>query len=413
MNTEDLTSFIYQSHAASQQLAHLEAKDKNQVLLKIAEAVKTQRNQILEANTLDLEASRDMAIPELVLEWLRLTPDRLQHTIDCIKQLATMPDPLSYQSDRSGHRSVSIGAVAFIYEAFPQLSLIAAGMCFKAGNSLILKGGSEVSHSQEAIAEITGQVIRNYGLPDFSLKIAPRGCTIKDLVTQEKYLRLILPYGRPTFVQQICKQSTVSILPAAIGNCYMYLSPSGNLDHALEIIKASRQGDPDPVNAIEKVVIHAAWLSPDRKPEFTNWLDALQKQGLTLRGCDAMVGYYRCYSSDILEDVSSESLWGQAYLDDILAIRVVQDLPEAIAWINQYSSGHADVILTDSLAESHTFTEEINSSNVFVNIHTKFSRQGHNGAIALGMSSLKNRGVSRFPGAIGLDALTTTKRIIQ
>ncbi len=411
---EDLTGFVYQSHAASTFLASIELEERNRILLEIAEAVKQQRNQILEANTLDLEASREMAIPDIVLEWLKLTPERLQNAIDCIKQLAVLPDPLSAaHSNPNGYRRVPLGAMAFVYEAFPQLGLVAAGMCLKAGNSLILKGGSESINSNHAIALVIKDVIQKCGLPEAALAIAPKGTAIKDLLTQEKYLRLVIPYGRPSFVQQVSKQATVTVMPSVMGNCYAYIAQSSNLEYASQMIKASRSSDPDPVNAIEKAIVHRDWL--DRG--LIDWIISLQQQGLTVRGCDTTVAYCRNHMDRLHGEIAAETQWGNAYLDEIVAIKVVDRLDEAIAWINQYSSGHADLILTDSLQESHQFATQTNSSTVFINTSNQFKRYGSldsngNKRVLLGMSSLKTRGSSRHPGAIDLYALTTTKRIV-
>lgn len=412
---EDLTNFIYQSYTASSRLVSLLEEQQNQLLLKIAEALKQERIQILEANTYDLEASREMAIPELLLEWMRLTPDRLHRTIDYLKHLAHLPNPLAQNTVTYNHyfKTVPLGSVAFIYEALPHLIVIMAGMCIKSGNSLILRGGSEISHSQAAITGVIQRVIKNSDLQlsDFTVAIAPQGTGIKDLVTQEKYLRLVIPYGRPSFVQQIAKQSTLSILPAAMGNCYMYLSPTGNLDQALEIIKASRQGDPDPVNAIEKVLIHSSLLSSENQ-NLVNWVEQLRSSGLKIKGGDRFINYCRNYPEIFTEaDIDPESQWGQYYLDDTLAIRIVDNVDEAIEWINQYSSGHADVIMSDSLSESQRFMSQIKSSNIFINTHSKFNRL-EGDRVALGMTSLKNRGLSRYAGMIDLQSLTTTKRII-
>lgn len=411
---EDLTSFVYASHAAALQLAHLTAQDKKQVLLSMAEAIKQHRDYILEANTLDLESSREMSIPDLVLEWLKLTPERLQSTIECLNHLVLIPDPLANRMLRDGSKRVPLGAVAFVHEAFPQLGLIAAGMCLKVGNSLILKSGNESSHTTGAMVEIARDVIKNYNLPEAALTLAPQGSSTKDLVTQEKYLRLVIPYGRPSFVQQISKQATVSVLPTAMGNCYLYVSPSSNLEFAQKVITTSHCGDPDPVNAIEKAVVHRYWLEAG----FSVWIDNLQKQGFTIRGCDATVAHCRTHADKLQAEVSSEGQWNHAYLDNTIAIKVVNNIDEAIAWINQYSSGHADVILTDSLKETNQFANQVNSSTIYINACNRFVRNSGTGedsnvSVLLGMSSLKTRGAaSRHPGTINLDALTTTKRII-
>jgi glutamate-5-semialdehyde dehydrogenase len=423
MSPEDLTGFVYKSHVAALQLAQIFTRERDQLLLELADAVKKHKNLILEANTLDLEASRDMAVPELVLEWLKLTPDRLNQAIECLKQLANLPDPLTLQVGINGYQRVPLGVVAFVYEGFPQLGLIAAGMCLKVGNTIILKGGNEVTNTQEAIAVITRDVLIARGFPEACMTCVPKGVMLKELIVQEKYLRLVIPYGRPSFVQQVSKQATVSALPISMGNCYLYLSASGNLDFAKEIILNSRKGDPDAVNAIEKVIVHQSWL--DRG--LGDWISSLKKQGLVVRGCPATVAYFR----DLLEKsypendqesiyhqvIEAETIWNHAYLDETIAIKIVNDTEEAIAWINQYSSGHADVLLTDSLSERDRFVSCINSSTIFVNTHSRFSRcaksgDSSNAKIALGMSSLKTRGASRYPGVIDIYALTTTKQVV-
>ncbi|AFY74614.1 gamma-glutamyl phosphate reductase [Synechococcus sp. PCC 7502] len=413
---DDLTNFAYQSYTAGLRLASLDVDTRNHLLFKIADAIKQERNLILEANTYDLEASREMAIPDLLLEWMRLTPDRLHRSIDYLKHLVDLPDPLSRSPIIFDHhyRSVPLGSVAFVYEALPHLVVLMAGLCLKSANSLILRGGSEISLSQTAITEIIKVVIKNSGLQlsDFTVAIAPAGSGIKDLVTQEKYIRLVIPYGRPSFVQQIGKQSTLSIIPAAMGNCYMYLSPTADADKAVEIIKASRQGDPDAVNAIEKVVVHSAWLVGDAAQHWVGWVHKLQSYGLKLKGCDRFVGFSRNYPEILGDSVDTEIQWGQSYLDNILAIKIVDAPEEAIAWINQYSSGHADVIMSDSVIENQSFVSQVKSSNIFINAHSKFHRIDGN-RVALGIASLKTRGISRYGGIIDLQSLTTTKRIIS
>jgi glutamate-5-semialdehyde dehydrogenase len=410
---EDLTNFLYQSYSAGLSLSELAEEKRNQLILKIADAIKHDRNQILEANTYDLEASREMAIPDLLLDWMKLTPDRLHRTVDYLKHLAQIPSPLlpSATVIQGNHfRTIPVGSTAFIYEALPHLAVMMAGMCIKTGNNLILRGGTEVSHAQATITTIIQTAIRDSGFDgaaDFVVAIAPTGTGIKDLVTQEKYLRLIIPYGRPSFVQQVSRQSTLAVLPAAMGNCYMYVGVTGSLSLALEIIKASHQGDPDAVNAIEKVIIPSSFLVRESL-DFVKWLEEIKALGLKIKGCDRFVSYYRNYSEIFSSDIETENQWGVAYLADILAIKVVDVLPEAIAWINQYSSGHADVILSDSLIESQAFVSQVKASNIFVNAHSKFNRfEGDR--LALGMVSLKTRGVR---GIIDLQALTTTKRII-
>ncbi len=411
-STKDLTGFVYRSHEAALQLSRVSYQARNEVLLALADALKQRRNEILEANTLDLEASREMSVPDLVLEWLKLTPERWQNAIEALRHLAAMPDPLARRSDRSGYRRVPLGAIAFACEGFPQLGAIAAGMCLKTANSLILKPGNESMRSFTAIAAAIAEVLSRSSLPDGCVTLPPEGSSLKDLISQEKYLRLLIPYGRPSFVQQVCKQSTVAVLPTAMGNCHLYLAPSGNPDLALEIVKTSRIGDPDAVNAIEKILLHRQWLATDLVP----WLKGLQRLGLEVRGCDAIVGYCCHRAGELMPGIVPETQWGQPCFERAIAIKVVNSLEEAIAWIDRHSSGHADAILTDSLQESQAFARYVGSSSVYINAPCQFKRidttpdGGVN--VALGMSSMKLRGMSRYPGPIDLYALTSARRIV-
>lgn len=414
MNTlsEDLNNFIYQSYAASSSLARLGDQERNQVILKIATAIEQGRHSILEANTYDLVASQEMAIPELLLEWMKLTPDRLKHTVDFLHHLATRPCPISQHLVMGNfyYQTIPIGLIAFVYEALPHLPILMAGMCLKTGNSLILRGGSEISHTQTAIANLMQTAISEseLNLSPATVAIAPVGTGIKDLLNQEKYLRLILPYGRPSFVQQITKQSTLSVLPAAIGNCYLYLAPTGNWQQTLDTIKTSRFGDPDAVNAIEKIVIHQAWLSDSFAPVLAEGLHKLTNHNSIIKGCDRLLAYCRQYPQVFTTEISAETQWGQTHLEGDLSLKIVDDTEEAISWINQYSSGHGDVIMSDSVQETQKFANHVRSSNIFINCSSKFKRLEQT---ALGMASLKTRGAA-YRGIIDLQALTTTKKVI-
>ncbi|NJK34765.1 MAG: hypothetical protein HC919_07305 [Oscillatoriales cyanobacterium SM2_2_1] len=277
-------------------------------------------------------------------------------------------------------------------------------MAFKTGNSLILKGGSEGSQTHGVVAALIHEALGDCGLPSDLLVAMPQGSSIKDLVTQERYLRLAIPYGRPSFVQQICRQATVSLLPAAIGNCFLYLAPTADLGRATQILRASRLGEPEAVTAVEKILCHQSWLSRG----LGHWLQGLAAEFSlllddTLVQCPELLGV----GTPLVE---TEHL-GQAFLDQRLAVKVVDGLEPAIALINQYSSGHADVLVTDSLSESQQFSEQVNSSNIFVNSVSTFQRCTPQN-VALGLTSVKMRGSVRSAGEIDLTSLTAVRRII-
>jgi len=408
---EELARVVYQAYADGAQLVDLSPVQRQKLIKSIAEVALQQKDQVLEANTLDLVASREMAVPEVVLEWSKLTPERWHQVISFLEQLAESPDPLAYNQQESVRR-VPLGTIAFVYEGFSQLALLAAAMCLKTANSVLIKGGTESSHTQLAIAKVLRSALQRQGLSEHMVATTPAGCGIKELLSQDKYIRLLIPYGRPNFVQQLCKQATVSILPTAIANCYMYVAPSGNLERARELILASRQHQPDPITAIEKVVLHSHWLEQETGKTFVAWVRSLQNSGLEVRGCDVTKVHWRQYHGQTTAELESESNWGQAFLDHSLAIKIVDSTAEAISWINQYSSGHADCVLTDSVSEAHQIISRLNSSTITFNNYYEFHRGGRGTAqVLLGMSSIKSRGAYCHTGVIDLNTFTAHKRI--
>jgi glutamate-5-semialdehyde dehydrogenase len=296
-----------------------------------------------------------------------------------------------------------LGVIALIYEAFPELGAIAAGFCIKTGNTLILRGGSEASQSNQVIAKALQTALDEVGLPDGCLEILPseQGASIRDLVTQDHYLNLVIPYGRPTLVQQVMQHSTAPILKSAMGNCYLYWSATGSLDMVRWVILDSHASEPDPVNAIEKILINR-----HQKPSSLVILwNSLKEKGFKLRGDAELVAEF----PEQLR-LAAESEWNQPYLNKVIAFKVVDSIESAIAWMNRYSSGHADCLVTESYQESRQFALGIDSASVYINSSPRFSRNPKRGdAVFLGMSNQK--GYRR--GMISLEALTTLKQVVQ
>lgn len=409
-HSSDAANVARRAYQASLDLAAAKSRDRAAALQAMAGSLKRRQNEILEANTLDLEASRDMAIPDLIVEWLKLTPERIKTTVQILERLGEMPDPIgrvinaSYQVDRCQVycQSLPLGAIALIYEAFPELGAIAAGLCLKSANSLILKGGSESWQTNAVIGEALVSAIDEVGLPAGCLQVLPpdRGAAIRELVTQDQYLNLIIPYGRPSLVQQVVRLCTAPVLRSAMGNCYLYWSPTGSLEMARWMILDSHQSVPDPVNAIEKVLIDR-----NQKPSsLVRLWNSLKEKGFQISA-----------DADLVADFPDLKLaepyeWTQPYLNKTIAFKVVDSLEIAIGWINRYSSGHADCIATESYLESRQFALDVNSASTFINASPRFWRYQNRGdAIFLGMSNQK--GYRR--GLIGLDTLTTIKEIVQ
>jgi glutamate-5-semialdehyde dehydrogenase len=396
-------------HAAFS-LAIAKGSDRSRAVLAMAEAIKNSFDEILEANTLDLEASREMAVPDLILDWLKLTPQRLETTVEILQRLGELSDPLrrvrtaDYQLEDSQTYSqlMPLGVIAFIYEAFPELAAIAAGLCIKTGNSIILKGSTEASHSNLAIGNALSVALAEVGLPQGCLElITEEHCaSVRDVITLDQYINLAIPYGRSSLIQQVVRQSTYPVLKSAMGNCYLYWSPNASMEMVRWIIIDSHASEPDPVNAIEKVLIHRQAV-PSSLAMLCN---CLQEKGFNLRGDEGLVESFPQL------ELAKDQEWGCAYLNNTVAFKLVENLEDAIAWINQYSSGHADTIVTDSYQESRQFALGVNSASTYINASPRFSRNPSRGdSVFLGMSNQKgNR-----RGLISLESLTTVKHIVQ
>jgi glutamate-5-semialdehyde dehydrogenase len=385
-------------------LVTLDHNKRNQAIQGMATALRENFVSILEENTLDLEYSREMAVSELVLDWLKLNPKRLEVAINALQRLVKLPDPLE-QLCRAEQKSTSglvyeqpqpLGVVAFIYEGFPELAAIAAGLAIKTGNSLILRGGSEGTHSHRTIAQTLQLALKQTGLPENSLLYLPGDRPFNELVTSAE-VNLAIPYGRPSLVKQVCEQATIPVLPTSMGNCYLYWSTAVSWETVRSILVDSHKSEPDAVNAIEKVLIH----QEQKNSALLLLWHSLQEKGFQLRG-DAELATQ--FPQELT--LAKEGEWSHPYLNKTIAFRVVDSTEGAIAYINQHSSGHGDCLVTDSYSESRQFARNITSASLFINTSSRFDRcPEQRQEVFLGMS--------RHRGLIGLKSFTTTKQIIQ
>jgi glutamate-5-semialdehyde dehydrogenase len=404
-----LTSVLHQSVRAARQLAPTNSQQRERAVGAMATAMRAAFQDILEANTLDLEASRERAVADLLLEWLKLTPERLQRYIDLLSRLGELApmhgnvDLGAPAHDRHSYSQVKpLGTVAFIYEALPELGAIAAGMSLKTGNSIILRGGAEAQHSNLAIATALRTGLEKADFPPDAVQlIDSTPSLLYELVTHTQQVNLLLPYGRPSLIHQVTQQATVPILPAAIGNCYLYWGANGDLDLVRHAICDSHVGEPDAVNAIEKVLIHT-----DRQSaSLTILWKSLKDRGFQLRGDRELVDKYGEYLK-----LAQDGEWTQPYLRKIIAFKSVQSVDEAMAIIDRASSGHADCIITDSYLETQRFVAGVNSAYVYINASPRFYRhQRGSDRIWLGMSNY--HGSQR--GAIGLAAMMATQQVMM
>lgn len=410
-SSDRVLNIVRESRKAAIELGSILGSQRRLGVSILAEAIENSFDEILESNTLDLEMSREMAIAEPIAEWLKLTPERLEMTVSILKHLSKSADPTRrlinapYQLEPSQTycQMIPLGTIALIYEAFPELAAIAAGMCLQTGNSLIIRGCGTASNSNQTIANILSKAIATTDLPSGSIVSIPAdsGISIQELVTQDRYLNLVIPYGRPSLVQQVAEKATATVLRTTIGNCYLYWSLSGDPDLTRKAIIDSHQSAPDAVNAVEKVLINK-----DIKPSVLHSLfNNLQQKGFKLRGDSILVEQF----PDYLEIIKPDE-WSKPYLTQTVAFRYVDNLNQAVFWINRYSSGHADCIVTESYQESRQFVQGVDSALVYINTSPKFSRNPEGGEnVFLGMSNQKGY----RQGLISVETFTTVKQVVQ
>ncbi|PSF35724.1 glutamate-5-semialdehyde dehydrogenase [Aphanothece hegewaldii CCALA 016] len=408
---DPILTVVKHSYQAFLDLENHTGVERSRAVKAMAKGIQKAFDEILEANTLDLETSREMAVSEQILRWLKLTPLRLEVAVEVLEQLAEAADPIlqvtnaSYQLNPSQTycQRMPLGVVALIYEAFPELGAIAAGFTLKTGNSLILRGCGTSSHSSVVIARILHTALEDSGLPVNCVQLIETDDTdgIDRLVNKDQYINLVIPYGRPGLISRVSQLATVPVLRSAMGNCYLYWSPSGDLELTRHVIIDSHTSVPDPVNSIEKVLI-----SSKHNPSLLGRLfNNLKEKGFILKGDIDLVANFPDYLIP-----TPETEWNKPYLDKVIAFKIVEDLSNAIAWINSHSSGHADCIITESYRESRQFAMNSDSALVYINSSPRFSRNPKQGeSVFLGVSNQKGQ----RRGLISLETFTTLKQVVQ
>ncbi len=400
----ELDRAITQSRLAAQSLGQLTGWEKT--LHHLADALDHAQDDILEANTLDLEACLDMAVPERVIDWLKLNPERLCTATHSLRRLAHV-GAIQYSGShpifqgQPGHQWEPLGVVALVYEALPELAIFAVGLCLLTGNGLILKGGNEASQTNQAIAQVLHEVIAGSPLPEAIIQVisVSEGEPTRRWLMQSTEIDLIIPYGRASLVQQAQREALAPVLPTAIGNCHLYWAASGDEHTAAQVIIASHQGVPDPVNAIETVLVDAQISTP-------TLLELLR----TLREA-----HFTCHQDGSIDaegylEHLNEQDWCPGKIPKMIRFRQVPDLKTAVTTINQHSSGHADCLITESYGESQYFTHRVQSATIYVNAPPRFSRSPAQASeVALGMSA--QRGL--YGGRVGLHSLLAAKTVVR
>ena len=409
MNVVDLIEMGQAARRAARILNRLGVEEKNRGLAAAADALLASEALLIQENAKDMEAGQAKNMSQGLLDRLLLTHDRIAGMADGLRQIIALEDPvgevLSMKKRPNGlligKKRVPIGVIGIIYESRPNVTADAFGLCFKTGNAVILKGGSDAIHSNLAIASVIRDALKGAGLPEDAVQLI--GDTSRETATAmmklNGYIDVLIPRGGAGLIRSVVQNSTVPVIETGTGNCHIYVDESADLDMALNIIINAKTQRVGVCNACESIVLHEAVLDA-----FTARLaEALTGRHVEMRG-DGPV----CERADGILPASEED-WGTEYLDYIVSIRTVSGIDEAIEHINRYNTGHSEAIITRDYANAQKFLDEVDAAAVYVNASTRFTDGGEFGFGAeIGISTQK----LHARGPMGLTELTTTKYII-
>lgn len=395
--------------AAQNSLASASTVLKNEALTAICNALKANKQKILEANSLDLENGKANGMSDSLLDRLALSEKRIDDIADSVLEIVALPDPVGKIKDGSTRPNglniekvaVPLGTVAVIYEARPNVTIDAAALCLKSGNTVILRGGKEAINSNIATAEIMRNAIESVGLDKNCIQLVENTDreTANALMKLNKYVDVLIPRGGAGLINSVVQNATVPVIETGVGNCHIFVDGTADIDMAVNIIFNAKTSRPSVCNAAESLVIHRE-IAEKALPAIKAKLD---EKNVTLYGDEEARKII-----DILP--AAEDDWGTEYLDYKMSVKTVSDVDEAIEHINTYSTGHSEAIITNSYESVQKFTQKVNSSAVYVNASTRFTDGGQFGFGAeIGISTQK----LHARGPIGLPELTTTKFVIR
>jgi glutamate-5-semialdehyde dehydrogenase len=393
----------------SYQLAQLSTATKNKILLEMADDLERNQGFLIKENRKDLNAGEKAHLSLAFIDRLRLTPTVIRGMAKGLREVAGLPDPVGevikmWKRPNGlfvGRMRIPIGVIGIIYESRPNVTADAAGLCLKSGNSVILRGGSEAFHSNQAIGQILQKVLVKMGLPQGTIQIFPytEREAIREMLQLEDEIDLIIPRGGEELIRFVTNHSKIPVIKHYKGVCHIFVDETADLEMATRVCLNAKVQRPGVCNAMETLLVHKK-VASRFLPKVAK---ALQKEGVELRGCSQ--------TKKILSTIKEarEEDWFQEYLDLILSIKVVRGIEEAIEHIARYGSLHTEAIITSDYQNAQRFLKEVNSSCVLVNASTRF-----NDGFELGLGAEIGISTSKLHafGPMGLEELTTTKFIV-
>ncbi len=413
MSVNDIRTYVEtlarQARAASRVMARADTGSKDAALRAIADAIEANRESIQAKNQRDLAAGRQRGLSDALLDRLTLTDARIAAMAEGLRQIAALPDPVGEITDLKfrpsgihvGRMRVPLGVIGIIYESRPNVTVDAAGLCLKAGNACILRGGSEAIHSNQALAACIRTGLERAGLPETAVQVVETTdrAAVGALLQMDRYVDVIVPRGGKGLIERIVAESRIPVIKHLDGVCHVYIDDRADLDKAVRIAVNAKTQRFGVCNAMETLLVHEAVADrvlPRLAQEF-------RRAGVELRGCErtcAIVGDCR---------PATEEDWYAEYLGPVLAVRVVDHLDMAMDHIARYGSAHTDAIVTEDYSRARRFLREVDSSSVMVNVSTRFAdgfEYGLGAEIGISTDKLHAR------GPVGLEGLTTQKFVV-
>lgn len=405
-----LTEIGENAKSVQTKMCMLSSVKKNKALLAVAQGLLDDENEIIEANSLDVKIAREKNMEEGLVDRLVLNHSRIEAMAEGLRQIATLDDPVGEVTNMKnrpnglmiGQKRVPLGVIGIIYESRPNVTADAFGLCFKTGNVVILKGGSDAINSNKVIVASIRKRLASLYLPEDAIQLIEdtNRETAQKFMKMNRYVDVLIPRGGAGLIRTVVENSTIPVIETGTGNCHIYVDKFADIDMAVKIVINAKTQRIGVCNACESLVLHESI----EKEFLTKLKDALDsaKKHVELRGDE-----FACNIMNMSR--ATEEDWGKEYLDYILSIKTVENIDEAIEHINKYNTKHSEAIITNDYNNAQQFLNEIDAAAVYVNASTRFTdgfEFGFGAEIGISTQKLHAR------GPMGLLALTTTKYII-
>mgnify|MGYP002677169166 FL=1 len=411
----ELLDICKQAKKIAPKIGILDTNTKNQTLLTVADFLVKEQNFILDANKIDIENGKKNHMPEGLLDRLLLTETRIAQMAEGLRQVAALEDPIGEVLGMKkrpnglmiGQKRVPLGVVGIIYEARPNVTADAFALCFKTGNVVILKGGSDAIHSNIAIVDTIRKALAKESIPEQAISLIEDTSreTAAAFMKMNEYVDVLIPRGGAGLIRAVVNQATIPVIETGTGNCHIFVDETADFDMAIDIIMNAKTQRIGVCNACESLVLHEK-IADAFLPEL---MKRLAEKEVEVHGDEKVMQIADgCVKKELLVPATEED-WGREYLDYKISAKVVSSVDEAIAHINKYNTGHSEAIITNNYSNAEKFLNEIDAACVYVNASTRFTdgfEFGFGAEIGISTQKLHAR------GPMGLIALTSTKYII-